>query len=476
MSWEAGILRYKLEPKQREVYDLLHEAKPEEPFVIICHRGFGKTYTGCDYLLENSRRESDCNQLIISSTLKKLRTIVKPAFDTLLADCPPEYKPKFIHEDSLYHFPVTNVRTHLLAAESGHIENARGIHNVKDVLIDEAGFFGDEEDSYPLDHVIQNILLPMFIRTKSKPRIIIMTTPPEIPNHPVKAFYQRAVQQGCAVVRDIYNSDIPEEKRTEMKRRMTQQPGGDIAWAREMECKWIVDASRMIIPEWQPKYTKVPERDKYFDFYLKYNALDTGVRDQTVNLYAYYDFLRAQLVVEDETVLRNEEVRTDILAACIKSTENELGYKKVYKRIGDNNNLIILQDLSGIHALSFIPTTKDELFAMVNEVRLWVHSGRLFVHPRCTQLIGCLENAIWDKSKKEFGRSAVFGHFDALAALCYLIRNIDTATNPIPANFGTSIQTHHIPNMKIETENYKTVRSVLRLPIPKRTTDDWRKK
>lgn len=470
-----GRLKYKLEPKQQEVYDLLHQAKEEEPFVIICHRGFGKTYTGCDYLLENSRRERDCNQLIISSTLKKLRTIVKPAFDSLLADCPSEYKPKFVQQDSLYEFPATGVRTHLLAAQGGHIENARGIHNVKDVLIDEAGFFGDEEDSYPLDQVIQNILLPMFIRTKSKPRIIIMTTPPEIPNHPVKAYYERAKSVGCAVVRDIYNSDIPVEKRDEMKRRMMQQPGGEIAWQREMECKWIVDQSRMIVPEWQSKYVKVIPRDKYFQFYLKYNALDTGVRDFTINLYAYYDFLKAALVVEDETVLRNEEVRTDILAACIKSTEKDLGYGKVYKRIGDNNNLIILQDLSGIHGLSFLPTTKDELFAMVNEVRLWVNSGRLFVHPRCTQLIGCLENAIWDKSKKEFGRSAVFGHFDALAALCYLIRNIDTQTNPIPKLFGTDPQTHHIPVEKVESENYRTVRNMLKLPLPKKTTSDWRR-
>lgn len=471
-----GLLRYKLRPKQCEVYDSLHRAVPEEPFLIICHRGFGKTIVGCDYLLEGSRREQNVNQLIISATLKKLRTIVKPAFDTLLEDCPPEYKPKYNSEDSFYHSEDTNVKTHLLAAQGGHINNARGIHNVTRVLIDEAGFFGDEEDSYPLDHVIQNILLPMFIQTKSTPRIIIMTTPPEIPNHPVKAYYERAKMMGCVEVRDIYHSDIPQEKREEMKRRMMAMPGGEIAWQREMECKWIVDASRMIIPEWDAKYVAQIPHDKFFTFYHKYNALDTGVRDFTVNLYAYYDFLRACLVVEDETVLKNEEVRTDILAACIKSKEREIGFDKVYRRIGDNSNLIILQDLSGIHSLSFLPTTKDELFAMVNEVRLWTNSGRLSINPKCQHLIGCLENGIWDKTKKEFARSALFGHFDGLAALCYLIRNIDTITNPIPAHYGKSIQTHNLPHTKPEeSDNYKVFRNALKLPIPKRTTDDWRK-
>src|SRR5579863_4105641 len=110
-SWAIGLLRFKLEPRQREVYDALRRAQPEEPFVVICHRGFGKTFTGCDYLLEKSRRDRDSNQLIISSTLKKLRTIVKPAFDTLLQDCPDVYRPKYDTQDSLYQFPSTNMRT-----------------------------------------------------------------------------------------------------------------------------------------------------------------------------------------------------------------------------------------------------------------------------------------------------------------------------------------------------------------------------
>ena len=402
---------------------------------------------------------------------------MKPAYDTLLMDCPNEYRPRYDSQDSLYDFPQTKMRTHLWAAQGGHIENARGIHNVTDVLIDEAGFFGDEEDSYPLDHVIQNILLPMFIRTKSKPRILITTTPPEIPNHPVKAYYDRARSMGCAEVRTIYQSDIPEERREEIRRRMLAMPGGDVAWAREMECKWTVDANRMIIPEWDEKYIQNIPHDQFFQFYHKYNALDTGVRDFTVNLYAYYDFRRAALIIEDETVLKNEEVRTDILAACIKSKEKEIGFDKVYRRIGDNNNLIVLQDLSGIHGLPFLPTTKDELFAMVNEVRMWINAGRLIVSPKCTHLIGCLENGIWDKAKKEFARSQMYGHFDGLAALCYLIRNIDTVTNPVPATFGMTIHTHNLPNTKPpESDNYKALRKALRLPTPISTTTDWRKR
>lgn len=73
---------------------------------------------------------------------------------------------------------------------------------------------------------------------------------------------------------------------------------------------------------------------------------------------------------------------------------------------------------------------------MVNEVRIWVAAGRVKIHPRCKQLIGCLRYGIWDNKRTQFARSGAYGHFDALAALVYLIRNIDINSNPVPAHYG----------------------------------------
>ena len=103
--------------------------------------------------MEEAAPKDDSQILIISATLKKLRTIIKPAFDTLLLDCPEDLRPKYNGQDSYYQFPG-GIRAHLVGAEMGHIEDIRGIHKVKLVLIDEAAFFGDEDDSYPLDYVI----------------------------------------------------------------------------------------------------------------------------------------------------------------------------------------------------------------------------------------------------------------------------------------------------------------------------------
>lgn len=429
--------------------------------------------------IETARRQNEGSILIVSGTLKKLRTIVKPTFEQILRDCPDAYKPKYHAQDSMYEFP-NGIRVHLCAAEKGHIEDLRGIHKVILVLIDEAAFFGDEDDSYPLDYVIEHILNPMFIRTESTPRIIMMTTPPDVPNHPCKIYYEKAQAANCVATFDILNSDIPQHKIDEQRRRCTDE----LAWQREYLCKWVVDTNRLIVPEWDSKkYVVEVKRDELFQYYHKYEFLDTGVRDFTVNGFGYYNFRLGKMVIDDEILLKGEQVRTDILADRTKQKEKELGYIKMYRRIGDNNNLIILNDLSGPkHNLPFMATTKgvlnsnnlDEDFGMVNELRLWVNSGRLLVHPRCTYLIGCLENGIWDKSKKAFARSTTYGHFDGLAALCYLVRHVDTQTNPIPALLGLSDQTHHIPATKVETKNYKTLRQAFKIGKIKRTTEDFR--
>ncbi len=439
---------------------------------MLCHRGFGKTFLGSVLSNEVSRESEPGSIIIISSTLKKLRKIVKPVFKHILKDCPREFFPVYNSQDSYYEYP-NSIRVHLLAAEHGQIDDARGIHKVKSVIIDEAAFFGDETDSFPLDYIVSSILTPMFIRTNSKPRVVMMTTPPTVPGHPCKIFYENALAAGTVGHFDIYNSDIPKDKIEEIKRRMLKNPGGQLAWDNEMELKWVIDTNRLIVPEWKKDYVQEVPRDNFFEFYHKYEFLDTGVRDFTINGFGYYNFKLGKMVIEDEILLKGDQVRTDILADKTKETEKRLDYKRLYRRIGDNNNLIILNDLSGPkHNLPWMATTKSVLSSNVG--RLWVNAGRVLIHPRCTYLIGCLENGIWDKSKKAFARSTTYGHFDGLAALCYLVRHVDTQTNPIPALLGISEQTHHIPPSKVESPTYKTLRKALNIGKIKRSTEDWR--
>jgi hypothetical protein len=135
------------------------------------------------------------------------------------------------------------------------------------------------------------------------------------------------------------------------------------------------------------------------------------------------------------------------LAAQLKAKEVALWGEsaEVYKRIADNNNLIIINDLSVTYRMPFIPTNKEYLEEMVNKVRVWVAQGKLIVHPRCKMLLGCLRHGIWNKHRNAFERSRTYGHYDHLAALVYLIRNVDTTTNPIPALYDMDKNNSHVP-------------------------------
>jgi terminase large subunit-like protein len=447
-SWAIGRLRYKLQPQQRVVYDTIKRCPPEEIFSVVCSRGFGKTFIGSNIAIELSRQATNANIIIISSTLKKLRTIIKPAFDTLLEDCPAEFLPKYNSQDSVYAFP-TGVNVHLCAGEKGHVKDLRGIHNVILVLIDEAGFFGDEESTYPLDYVIEHILNPMFLRAKVKPRTIMLTTPPETPNHPIKAYHDVAKAKGCAATFTIYESDIPPEKIAEAKERCKDP----LAWRREYLCEWVVDESRLIIPEWRNYFvgdtrehefvSGYDEKAPLLKFWDKYFSLDIGSVDKTVGLLAFYNFQEARLYFADEIIRQGREWTTEDLAADIK-TKEALRWgegAKIYRRIGDTNNQILLSDLTTLHKLPISGTTKASvadggLLAMVSEARMWVNSGRVRVHPRCRLLIASLSDGMWTAKKDEFARSVALGHMDALASFIYMIRNIDALHNPVPVTYG----------------------------------------
>jgi len=110
-----------------------------------------------------------------------------------------------------------------------------------------------------------------------------------------------------------------------------------------------------------------------------------------------------------------------------------------------------LQDLGLIHGIHFAPTSKDTLEAMVNELRLWVSRGRIVVSPRCSQIIGCLKFGVWNDHRTAWERSANYGHFDALAALMYLVRNIDQSSNPVPRLYSINDDDHFISKKERDT-------------------------
>jgi hypothetical protein len=423
--WEQGRLKFLLQDHQMDLWGAFHESKSKK-FVLNCSRRYGKSYLLCILAIEHALKNQYHHVRFAAPTQKQLREIIQPIMDKILLYCPDQFRPIFKSQESLYFFPITNSYIHIAGCDNGNDENLRG-HESHFNIIDEAGFIDN------LEYLIKDILQPQTLTTGG--RTIISSTPPNSPDHYFHSLCQEAKKENYYIKKTIYdNSMLPIDVIEEYKK----EAGGESSstWRREYLCEFVVDESRVIIPEWEPMFIQDSERDSNFQFYHKYASMDIGGRDKTVIVFGYYDFMQSKLYIEDEAVLSKLNTTTNDIALAVKDKESTLEYSDMRMRVADNNALIMLNDLLVNHELSFFPTKKDELHSMVNRLRVFIADGRLRVHSRCKEVIGCLESAIWNKQRRQFDRSSLYGHYDALAALIYLMENLDQWTNPIPALHG----------------------------------------
>ena len=166
-----------------------------------------------------------------------------------------------------------------------------------------------------------------------------------------------------------------------------------------------------------------------------------------------YDFLNNKVVILDELVMREKQNSKTIAVRIKEKMEKLFGEKRPYLLWSDNNNQILINDLQMYHDLNFIPTRKDNKEAQINQVRLKIMNREIVIHPRCTTLIYHMKHANWNKTAnartgyKDFARSADAGHFDAVDALIYLIRNVIYGKNPYPDHYDAlTTENRHVRN------------------------------
>ena len=357
---------------------------------------------------------------------RSLNNIIRPLFRQVFETIPDYMRPKWKASQNMFVFPLNGAEIQIAGCNNGHEDDLRGTAAGL-VLIDEAGLIDD------LEYVVNDVLMPQLLTTGGN--IIMASTPPRTPDHEFVSMCHEAEEAGNYSKHTIYESGYPDD----VIERFCKEAGGvnSTTWKREYLCEFVVDENYSVIPEWNDRLIRKIDRDDLFKYYHYYEAMDIGGRDKTAILFGYYDFTKAMLVVEDEIIINRPAMTSRMIADTVKIKETDLlKGKEVRCRVADNNNVILLQDLGQAHGLHFLPTNKDDLPAMVNQLRLWVLAGKISINERCVQTIGCLKYAIWNDKRTEFTRSSTYGHYDALAALIYLVRNIDTHTNPIPQNLG----------------------------------------
>lgn len=398
-------------------------------YVINSSRRLGKSYLMCLIAAEYAMTDGRYPVLFAAPTQKALRNIIKPLFRQIFATCPDEMRPKMHIADSGYRFP-SGGEIHIAGVNAGHEDDLRGTAAGL-CLIDEAGMVTD------LDYLVNDIMMPQLLTTGGN--LVMASTPPRTPIHSFVDFANRADAIGNYSKYTIYDSGY----KPELIEQFCDEAGGkeSTTWRREYLCDFVVDENFAIVPEYCECTYNADDKFKHYRYFHKYVAMDIGGRDKTAILFAYYDFDNAQLVVEDEVIFSGRDTTTKMIADAVISKEKELwGYgieknarrNNPHMRIADNNNIIMLQDLGQLHNVHFLATNKDNLHAMVNKVRLWFQQKRIAIKPCCKQTIGCVKYGIWNDHRTEFARNKEFGHYDALASLVYLIRNVDETSNPIP--------------------------------------------
>lgn len=449
--WKRGDLSFKLKAAQRTMWKRINESSRFK-YLIKCSRRLGKSYFLTARGASTCLRKEKGMVRYAAPTAKAVRKIVVPLLEKITIDCPPSQRPVWKSQDGMWLFPETTAQFHVAGVNNGHADDLRGTFT-DDFLIDEGGTI--DELHYLVHDVAMPQLLDRDLKVIEGRRLIIASSPPRSPAHEFTQMANLAEVEGWYSHYDIFDGEYPET----IIRMFLKEDGipdrdidalmnGDYeailstTVKREYLAVDVVDENYALCPEWKMDYQEEPFIDEFFPFYHKYEALDVGVRDLTVCLFAHYDFKKATLFIHDEIVMSGPEMTTERLANRVREKEGVLFRDPVKnetyplrKRVSDID-LLLIQDLNSLHKLYFEPTDKGELEQMVNEVRIWVNSGRIRVSEKCKQLLGCLRYGVWDENRRTFDRSAAYGHYDAFAALMYLVRNIDQRTNPVPFDYN----------------------------------------
>ncbi len=439
--WRRGELRWKLDSLQQQLHTLFYEGK-HKTNTWLCSRRTGKSYALVVLALEQCIRHPNSIVKYAAPTKVQINTILRPIFKKILEDCPDDVKPSLKTAEYIYYFP-NGSEIQLAGTDSGHAEKLRGGDSHL-AVIDEAGSCAD------LNDLIKSILLPTTLTTSGK--IIIAGTPPKEEDHDFISYIEQAELRGSLIKKTIHdNVRLTQQQRDEL---ILEVGGLHTEEARrELLCELIKSSSTSVIPEFnsdlEKEIVKEWPRPPFYDAYV---SMDLGGTDLTALLFAYYDFRADKIIVEDEIIMdfqepgnNLEKLTKDIKEKEIKLWTNVISgeLKEPTLRVSDTNP-IALNEISKYSnkQISFTVTKKDDREAALNNFRALLGAKKIIIHPRCKAFIRHLKNVRW-KSKThrtEFARSADNGHYDAVDAGIYLIRNINLRKNPYPSHYDLNLR------------------------------------
>jgi Terminase large subunit, T4likevirus-type, N-terminal len=398
-------------------------SKDGDMFMLLLPRRFGKSVF-CFGTADNyCRQNRGARVLYLSKTSDNLKEILDQASGAILQTCPEHMKPTHLKKDQKFVYK-NGSEIRFKGMDKAGADSLRGV-TADLIILDEFCFMDD------VSNLIDNVLMPMLIERGG--RMLLASTPPIAPGHESIEYITKCQLKGNFVKKTIY--DCPRWTPEQITQFEEEAGGSDSdTFRREYLCQIITDRNRAILTSATADHMdKIVRKWKKPTDYTPdhYISIDPGGRDQTAILFAYYDYLEATLVIDDEVILDSASTE-EIQKAVDKKLKGEWKGITPHRIIMDNNNLILVKDMQKLHGMRVKATKKDKKEAQVNNTNLLMMREEIIIDPRCVNLDKQCRYGVWNKTRTSYERTAALSHCDAIDALVYLVRNINKGRNPIP--------------------------------------------
>ena len=374
------------------------------------------------------------------------REIVIPEMNRIQETCPESLKFKYYRTDSFYELATNGSRIYLRGVNEDCGESSRGAF-AHGITADEFGSWKDAK------YIKNDVLLPQLLSTNG-PLWEISSPPPDL-GHVYYEEKERAMREKRYVLKTILDA-VPDLYAQEQIDEMCKEVGGvtSTAWRREFLCEECSDDAMLIVPEYDDKLNVVPDDYPRPQYFTSYVGGDSGADDNTAVLFGYYDFAKDEIVIEDENI--NAGKTTEEIVTQAKAKEKELWTIAIdpdgkpvinhpHIRAYDAPKQLIY-DIFVTHKWPVRMPQKDDKHAAIHSLRVAVGARKIKIKEKCKHLRRQLRVGIWKNEQHlDFQRNEGLGHLDAIAALIYFNRSVDTKINPIPPYLGLSHETHFIP-------------------------------
>jgi hypothetical protein len=446
--WQVAVIApWYLRSSQLDLYDLMMREK--FPFIEAARR-FGKTTSLLTFVMEKLRQNPGWICRWCFPNKNQAREVLSAEIAKLQSSCPEHLKFRYQTTDSVFIGP-NGSKLYIRGVNEDRGDSARGPASNM-IVCDEYGFWNEP------DYIVREVLFPQ-LENQPGQWLIKASTPPRNLGHRYYIEREEAIRKNRFIQKIIYDNEALSKEELQI---IIDESGGveSSAFKRERLCEPVSDPELLICPEWSESLNVVPDeypRPEYFDAYV---GGDSGADDNTAVLFGYYDFLKAEKVIEQEYVT-NGKTTAEIIAGC-KAIEAELWKDhKPRKRVYDAPKQLIF-DIFTDHKWPVQMPKKDDKLAAIHDLRVEVGARRFKVKARCKHTIRQLKVGMWkDDRHSDFERTEGLGHLDAVAASIYFNRCIDTQHNPWPKNLGLNRYTHFItPDSTSQDKTERALKSV----------------